>query len=888
MKKEVQPPAWIDALIENFSPSHLAEEIRGDLYELYLKDLQRRDARFAGRMYVMNGLGFLLKSFFWQQSTHDRLTAPSMITNYFKMAKRSLLAQKGTTAINIVGLVVGIASALVIFFVINFELSFDTFHSKADQIYRLVRVSGQDMSEYRTGISYPVPPALVTEAPALKKVVAVEHFGGADVDVMNASGHAVAQFREERGLALMGSDFFELFDFKDSDFKWRAGDQRTALDEPFTVVLTSTMAKKYFGEADPLGKTLRLQKRLDFKVTGVIDDFPANTDFSFSVLLSYASLKTLAGDQLENWYSVNDTHCVYVLLEEGTTKQQAAAQIAKVHAAHTPKELHEFRHYLLQPLSDVHYDTRFGNFSRRTISRQTISALGIVAVFLLLTGCINYINLATAQSSLRSKEVGLRKVMGSNRKNLLLQFLMETFIVVLVAGTIALVFSEIFLANLQGLLNIKHTQYIFTNTFVLLCLAGIVLAVTFFAGLYPAIAISKFSPLNALKNKFSTEYVGGLSLRKTLVVIQFTITQMLVVGTFIVVGQMRYFQTVEMGFDPEAIVTMQVSNVDRSLLPVLEEQLRSQSFVKDVSYSFTLPSGVRRNRSYQDIGSPEANSMEDFLVFEYMSIDQHYLDLYDIKLLAGRNLAMSDSIGNILINKSLAKNLELGTPIEAVGKTLKGGDGKLLTVAGVVDDFYSNSMKESVDYLVMFISPDNYHSLSIKLDNSTNTSFDEKITSLSKIWRTVAPDLVFTYDILDENIAAFYEQEKKYAQMFQLFSGVFLVIGCLGLYGLITFIVYRKGKEIAVRKVLGASVGNILLLFSKEYIQLVVISFLLAVPVAYYVVDSWLSNFINRIELKWWLFLVPGLTVLLLALLVVGLKSLNAANANPVDRLKYE
>ena len=890
MKSDLKTLAWIDALIENLAPDHLEEEIKGDLYELFQKDVAEKGFKAANRKYVINGLGFLAKSFFWRRSNTSNSNSFIMIRNYFKMARRTLLAYKGTTAINILGLVVGIASALVILTFIRFETSFDTFHSNTDKIYRVVRVSGNDMNEFRTGISYPVPVAMKNEISSLENIVSMEYFGGANIDVLDASGQTVAKFREEAGFVLLQPEFFKVFDFKNTDFKWISGNPEKALVDPMSVVLTKTMAQKYFGDQDPIGKTIQFQKKYDFKVTGVVNDFPQNTDFPFTIMMSYSSLEVLAGEErLKNWFSVNDTHNTYVILQPGTTKEEMENEIAKVHAAHTPKELHESRHYLLQEFKDVHYDARFRNFSGRTISRQTVMALGIVAMFLLLAGSINYINLSTAQSALRAKEIGLRKVMGSNRKNLVLQFLTETFIVVAIATAIGMVISEILLLNLQSLLKFRHLQYNFTDPFMLLCLLGVVVVVTLFSGFYPSLTISRFNPLTSLKNKFSTEMLGGMSLRKVLVVVQFTITQMLVVGTFIVVGQMRFFQNVNMGFNQEAIITARVPNTDADRIEQLRAQLQAQPFVSALSFSFTLPSGVKRPRSYMDIGRPEANAMEDYKVFEYEAIDPNYLDLFQIKLLAGRNLTMSDSVGNILINNTLAKALELGSPEVAVGKELKMGDGKLVTVVGIVDDFYSNSLKEGVDNIVMKIAPNDYYTMSIKLTpNSESELMQDKIQAIEKIWTASFPDFVFNYQFFDDNIKAFYEQESRYAKLFQLFSVVFLIIGCLGLYGLITFLVNRKGKEVAIRKVLGANIANILALFSKEYIQLIVLSFVLATPIAYYVVNSWLSNFANRIELQWWLFATPGLMVLVIALLVVTTKSLKAANANPVDKLKYE
>ena len=890
MKSELKTLDWVNTLIENLAPGHLEEEIKGDLYELYQKDLAAKGIKAANRKYILNGLGFLAKSFFWRRSSTTNSYSFLMIKNYFKMAQRTLLAYKGTTAINILGLVVGIASALVILTFIRFETSFDTFHSNAKNIYRVVRISGSDMSEFRTGVSYPVPFAMKNEISSLENIVSMEYFGGANVDVLDASGKTVKKFREETGCVLLQPEFFKVFDFKNTEFKWLKGNPEKALLEPKSVVLTESIAKKYFGDEDPLGQILQFQREFDFKVTGVVSDFPHNTDFPFTILASYSSLQALAGeDRLKNWFAVNDSHNTFVVLPPGTTEEEMESEIAKVHAAHTPKELHEMRHYLLQKFSDVHYDARFRNFSGRTISRETVMALGIVAAFLLLTGSINYINLATAQSALRAKEIGVRKVMGSNRKNLVIQFLTETFIVVAIAAVIGLLVSEVLLLNLQSLLKFNYVDSNLSDPFMMLTLMTVVVVVTFFSGFYPSITISRFNPLTSLKYKFSTEVLGGMSLRKVLVVVQFTITQMLVVGTFIVVSQMRFFQNVDMGFNQEAIITARVPDTDPERLERLREQLKSHTFVADLSFSFTLPSGADRNRSYMDIGRPEADAMEDYKVFEYEAIDPNYLDLYQIKLLAGRNLIVSDSVGNILINKKLAKDLELGTPDEAIGKELKMGDGKLVTVVGIVDDFFSNSLKEGVDDIVMTIAPDDYLTMSIKLapDNERG-SLQEKIKTIEKIWTASFPDYIFSYQFFDDNIKTFYEQERRYAKLFQLFSIVFLIIGCLGLYGLITFVVNRKGKEVAIRKVLGANVANILSLFSREYIKLIVLSFVIASPITYYVVESWLSNFANRIDLKWWLFVLPGLMVLAIALLVVITKSLNAANANPVDKLKYE
>jgi putative ABC transport system permease protein len=792
------------------------------------------------------------------------------------------------------GLVIGIASSLVILTIVRYELSFDKFHSDAEKTYRLVRVSGTGMtinkeSELRTGISYPVPVALREELASLENITSMEYLGGALVEVPDKSGAITLKFRENRGCVLVDPSFFKVFDFHSTGFKWIEGNLEKALIEPFNVVLTKSIADKYFPNGNALGGTLRFEKQFDCKVTGVVEDLPANSDFPFTIMVSYSSLKMLMGDVSQDWYSVSDEHHTFVVLKPGTTKEEVERQIKVIHASHTPKDLHESRHYLLQQLADVHYDTRFNNYIGRSISKETITALSLVALFLLLTGSINYINLATAQATMRSKEVGLRKVMGSSRKNLIGQLLTETFIVVLIAGIAALGLSEILIWNLQPLLNIELASFNFSDPFVLMSLLLIILLVTLFSGLYPAFSISRYNPITALRNKFATEKVGGFSLRKTLVVAQFTITQMLVVGTFIVVAQIHFFQNTEMGFNREAVVTVSVPDRDAGKRKVMEDQLFSQSFVSGVSFSSSLPSGLRRSRSYQGIGKQNAELPNDYLVYELQFIDPSYLNVYKIKLLAGRNLIPADSTGNILVNRTLAKNLEFLNPADAIGQEVKLGGRGMVTIVGVTDDFYSNSFKDVVDNMGFLINDKAYGNVSIKLNVQPGQgSLSDAVKQIETIWTSTFPEHIFEVDFFDENIKAFYAQEEKFSKLFQLFSLIFLLIGCLGLYGLITFAANRKAKEVAIRKVLGATMSSILMMFSKEYVRLILLSFVIATPVAYYVVTDWLSNFAKPIKLQWWLFLLPGLLVLVIALLVVGTKSFRAANSNPIDKLKYE
>lgn len=885
---EIKPPRWIDYLLDKLAPARVAEEIKGDMAELFAKELVESGHSTARWRYILRGIGFLTKRFFWKRPLHPTYHI-IMLGSYFKMAKRSLLKHKATSFINIAGLVTGIAAALALIAAIHYEMSFDTFHSNPKQIYRVVRVSGDDMSEFRSGVSFPVHKAMREEIPGLKDIVAVEYAGGALVDVLGNNGETEKKFIEDSGFGIVEPSFFKVFDFADTDFRWLAGNPETALDEPFSMVLTRSMAKKYFGDDDPVNKIVKVQQRFDCKITGVVEDFPPNTDFPFTVLVSYASIKSLAPEgALDDWFSVNDSHHVYLRLPEGMSKEDMEKQIARVHAAHTPEELHTMRHYLLQELGDLHHDARFGNYSGRTISRETILALSVVALFLLLVASINYVNLATAQSSLRSKEIGLRKVMGSSAKNIMLQFLTETFVIVLLSAAAALIVADVLLLKFQSLLNVTFTQHIFFDPAVLTYLLVIVFCITIFSGFYPSVVVSRFNPVMALKNRLLADQSSTFSMRKVLVVAQFTITQGLVVGTFIVMSQMQYFRHANMGFIREGIVSARVHTRNLSTLEALRNKLMARPYVDNVSYSFTLPSGLERNRSYVDVGLPGASEMEDYVVYERVPVDPNFLDLYEIRLLAGRNLTMADSTGNVLINETLVKTLQLGTPEEALGRELTRRGGDNLTVVGVIADYYGNSLKEGSDNVIMTIEREAYAFMSVKLNSKGGKSLHDAVEGVGQIWSESFPEYLFSYSFIDENIAAFYAQEEKYAKLFQLFSIAFLVIGSLGLYGLITFMVNRKSKEVAVRKVLGATLTSILVLFSKDYIRLIALSFILAVPIVWYMVNNWLSNFVHRIELSWWLFIIPGIGVLLITMLVIGSKMLKTARMNPVEKLKYE
>ncbi len=879
-------------LLRWFCPDHLYEEIEGDLVQRFYRDVKIFGEKKAHRRFVWNTLRFFRPGIVVRNKSLKHIINIIMLRNYIKIAFRNLSAHKANTAINVFGLVVGIASALVILAIIRFELSFDQFHTNADRIYRVVRVSKvEGQEELRTGVSYPLPEALRSDIASIEKIAALQYYQAAQVDILDEKGATEKKFKENNGVALVEPSFFTIFDFNETGFKWIAGNPEKALVQPFSVVLTRSIAQKYFSDLNVLGKTLRFEQQLNFTITGIIEDLPTNTDFPFKIFASYSTLYEIQADQMKNdWWSVSDENQCFIVLPSSVSKEEMEKQIEQVHVAHSSKELSQSRFYKLQALSEMHQDERFGNFNLRTVSKNALWALALAGIALVLVACVNYINLATARSTLRSKEIGIRKVLGSKRGQIVIQFLSEAFVVVVIASIAALFIAELALANLNALLNVTIDGHLLTDPFVLQSLVAIVLIITFLAGFYPALIVSRFNSLNAIKNKLSSAGAGGY-LRKILVVFQFSITQVFAIGTFIVISQMEFFKNGNLGFEKEAIINVSIPVADEVKWKTFKDQLQTNSRISKVSISSTTPSGFKRNRWFTDIRRKDAGTKES-LVCEYQSVDPGYFELYALRFEAGRNFSFNDSLESIIINHSLASKAGYKTADEAIGSKMQL-DNKDYIVIGVIYDFYSESMKEGFGKLAFRINPRHYMMASIKLNASQNSqpkaaTWQEGIQAIEKVWTQTYPESAFDYRFFDENITAYYQEESKFSKLLQTFSVIFLFVGCLGLYGLISFVVNRKMKEVAVRKIFGASSVNILVLISKDYFQLILLAFFIASPVAYYFMQRWLSGFVNHIDIGWWTILIPCLIVVSVALIAVSGQTLKAAQSNPADTLKYE
>ncbi|MCX2739144.1 ABC transporter permease [Pontibacter anaerobius] len=801
-----------------------------------------------------------------------------MLKLYFLTAARSLLRNKSYSLLNIAGLALGITCSILLFLVIKYELSYDTFHDKADRLYRVTTAyqSGDGMEKH-SGIRFPIPKLLRSnENLGMENLTQVFVEESVQINIISDNGNAPKRFLEDNPIGFVEPEFFDLFSFERGEV-----DPRPSLAEPNNVVLTQSTADMYFPNGNAVGKMIKFNNLITLKVSSVIPDLPSNTDFPFSMFVSSSSLKNYSTFDLDSFNMLYSNYQLYVLLPEGASAEAKGKEITSFVSSHRPQDQRGKEDYVLQPLSDLHFNPDFGNFGQRTISREIIWSMALVGMFLVLVACINFVNLATAQAVKRAKEVGVRKVLGSSKNQLVLQFMGETFLITLLATLISVILVELTLPYLNSLMDLEITFSIFNDPVVLIFLVSEVLLVTVFAGFYPAMILSQFQPINALKSKINTQQVAGLPIRQGLVVLQFTICQVLIICTILVNEQMDFFRTKSLGFDKDAVVTVFLPNQASERIQPLREEMLKNPAIRGISFAGTPPSSnFTWGSNFYYNNSSEDAPFDANLKFA----DEHYLDLYDIKLAAGRAYTNTDST-SLLINETMRRKLGIKSPADAVGKSMKVGSEFKATIVGVVEDFHQNSLHRPIDPTIMFTSPKNYLFLNAKIDMGQK---QEAINHLEEVWNMAYPDDVFSYSFLDDTIDEFYQDEARQSQLFKIFSVIAIFIGCLGLYGLVAFMAAQRTKEVGIRKVMGASVFHIAALFSKEFIKLVMIAFILSAPIAYYIISLWLEDFTYRISIGYFPFILAGVATLLIALITMSTKAIQAALANPVLSLKSE
>ena len=802
-----------------------------------------------------------------------------MFRNYLKTALRNLRREKGSTLLNLLGLTLVISASLVLFLLVRYHNSFDTFHAKGDRVYRVNTTSrGNNGDDFTSGVPSVLPEAFRLDFPEAEEVTFTSYRNGGLITIRQGDQEP-KRYSEERGISFIQPNFFNVF-----DRKVLSGNLDKALDEPNEAVLARSWALKYFGKEEALGEVFQFDNR-DYKVTAIVEDPPANTDLPFSVMLSYATVKKELDDH--GWNSIwSDEHC-YFLLREGASVAAIEKRIPDFVKKYQGNDNRDNRSYIIQPLRELHFDDRFGNYNYNTVSRQMLLALTVIAAFLIITACINFINLSTAEAVKRSKEVGIRKSLGSTRRQLVLQFLGETTLVTVAAASLALALAQLSLGLLNGFLDL-HLSISPTDIALWSFLLGVVAVVSIVSGLYPSMVVSSFSPVLALKNKMGNRGSSGFYLRRGLVVLQFFISQFLVIATLVLITQMNYFRNKDLGFRKDAIITIPIpvsevpsprDSIRSSKMRTVRDEVMRLPGVEMASLCNTPPS----SGSVSGTGF-NMEGKEDFYETQVKTIDSHYLDLFGMALVAGNNLQDLDTAQGFLVNEKLSALTGHANPQEIIGKRIRMW-GKNLPVVGVVKDFHTVSLHTPIEATILLNRIRNYRSLSVRINPSEMQS---TIAAIRKQWETAYPEHIFSYEFMDESIRDFYESEQRTSILMSIFTSLAIFIGCLGLFGLASFMANQKTKEIGIRKVLGASIESILLIFSREFALLIGIGFLIAAPLAWWGMNRYLSEFAYKITLGPGLFLAGlGLT-LLVAALTVGYRSLRAALINPVNSLRSE
>lgn len=819
-----------------------------------------------------------------------------MLRNYFKIAFRNFQRQKLHSAINVLGLSIGISACLVIFLLVHYQQSFDTFHPDKERIYRVYTVYSGLFDATNSGIAYPIPNAIRTECTGVEAVGHFLNFSNLKVNTGDQQKqHKV--FEEQNKIIAAEPDYFRVFE----SYHWLAGTPQTSLTDPFKVVLTESRARFYFGNIEPraaLGQELTYNDSLVVTVSGIVSDLPKQTDLDFTDFISFSTIpqswlkNDLGGlDGMKEWGSTTSSSQVFIKLDKTAQVERISKQLKQFVKKYQPNKDPKLKlEYPLQALSELRYSTiGIFNDSLAPANRATLKTLGLVASLLLLIACINFINLSTAQSIQRSKEVGVRKVLGSTRRVLIEQFLGETLVVTLIAMLFSIALAKGAMLFFKEFLPEGLTFNLLTPT-ILGFMAMVVVLVSVLAGLYPAFVLSNYRPALALKTQFfgKGSNRGVEWLRKGLIVFQFTFSLALIAGTIIMGRQLKFMQNAEMGFNSDAIVHISPPfqyEAEKKLL--LSNQLKQLTGVKAVSIHANPPASQGVNTNIFNFKGKKETEDHEFMV---KAADTAYLRLYDIPLLAGRNLLPSDSTREVLINETALHQLGFKNPQEALGKNLLE-DKAVYPIVGVVKDFHSRSLHEAIRPLVIAVRPLNQlREISLKLATQGKgiDTFKATLAQIEQQWNAVYPGEKFEYRFVDEDIAKFYENEQRTSKIMGAATGIAIFISCIGLFGLVSFTATKRTKEIGVRKILGASMFNIIGLLSKDLLLLVLISIALGSPIAWYFGQQWLKDFAFHIHIQWWMFVLAGMMAIGIALLTVSYQAIRAAVVNPVDSLRNE
>lgn len=815
-----------------------------------------------------------------------------MFNNYIKTAWRNLLKSKGYSFINIMGLTMGLTCCFLILLFITHELSYDKFQTKYDRIYRVIYNP--------TFIDLPAPFAVL---PPVAATLFKQNFPEMEeVARMYARNASISYDNSNQGKSQFEEDKFFFADpeiLKIFTFDFIEGNPKTALSNSFDVIITDKIAHKYFGESQALGKTILFGGKYPMKISGVVKSFPDNSHIKFNFIANYETMYATENENTRKNFAQNwiiSHSYTYVLLAPNQDPEKINARFPSFLLKNANEEFGKDIIYKLQPMKDFHLYSNVSQEPEPSGSIRLLYVLATIAFITLIIACINFINLSTARSLKRAKEIGMRKMLGAGKQQLIIQFLSES----LLTCAIAFLFSLLLMYLLMPLMNQLTAanlsmQQLFGNPFLMFCFVSILLITALLAGSYPAFFVTKFAPLETVRGGFNSSKSVGGKIRKLLVVVQFTASISLIIGAAIVYKQLDYMQQQPLGFDKDYIITV----------PLSSQNLNNIFTRPDSTYYERLQtfSGILKQNpgiktvtlSDQELGigatmravTPEGFKDTDNKFISCLSVDFGFMQTYQLQLVAGRDFSkdfVSDKKSAFIINEKGAKIFGWKTPQEAIGKTIDR-EGKIGTIVGVVMDFHLISLQLPIEGVLFDITEKQLSVFSIKIDSK---NIPKTLAYIETKWSAFFPEKVFQYQFLNETIAAQYATEQRLNKIIISFATLAIFISCLGLYGLIMLVTQQRTKEIGIRKVLGASVSNITNLLSKDFIFLIAISFVLACPIAYYAMHKWLEEFAYRVDLSWWIFALAGICALLIAWVTVSAHTIKAALANPVKSLRTE
>jgi putative ABC transport system permease protein len=806
-----------------------------------------------------------------------------MIRNYLTIALRNFARNKNYTFVNILGLSIGITSCVILFLLILHDLSFDKFHSKHEHLFRVVRTDKSASGiQYDPVTPYPFGNAFRQDFPEVPLMTQFHYHSEGFVTVK-------ADKRQVESVLFADSLFFKVF-----DFGIVAGNPAKDLGEPNKVFLTEKLSAAL---NCGVGEKIKLDNKLELEVVGLLQDVPANSHIQYSMVVSMPSFtKEFFEWPVDHW-GLNSAGFSYLVLPPSVSEESILTRLEKLVKKYYSKEEAARTTYLLQRFDDIHFNTTYASTPGQVNNVDTTNLLimGVLGAFILIIACINYVNLATALAIRKSKEIGIRKTLGARRSQLTVYFLSETFLLTLAAIIISLGLVEWTLPWLRMFLEKEIHMNLFTNPYLIFFLVALLIIATILSGFYPAIILSGFDPVAVLKNKINARGSSGATIRRMLVIFQFVIAQMMIIATLVISDQMDYFRSKPLGFSKEAIVNIALPKNDVDLLKNFRTRLEANSSISNVSFAVGAPT------SESNIGTGyflEEKGPDESYTVTVKTVDIHYKDTYGLKLKAGRwfeeseeKMAYDTTLGSkerysIVINEAAARKAGFKTTEEIIGKRIHIGLNDITApVVGVTEDFHVSSLRQEINPVVMIILPGLYYDAGISISTANMT---ETIDFIRKTWTDLFPEYYFQYEFLDEHLRNLYAEEHRELVLFRIFSGIAIFIGCLGLLGLVSFMANQKLKEIGVRKVFGASVPSIVMIFSKEFVRLVLIAFLIATPLSWYLMNEWLQNFEYHVSIHWSVFLIGLLVTVLIAIATVAYRSLRAGMANPVDSLRSE